>query len=91
MVVLPRRECTATPVIWLSMRPVGSLPTCLCLAQVTDRRGCRIGYYRQGDVADVTRHDDFVAWFFDAGEKWRRALAEVIPLLHPSLPKLIHT
>ncbi|MFV1989738.1 MAG: DUF4268 domain-containing protein [Acidimicrobiales bacterium] len=41
-------------------------------------RACRIADYR--DDADVTyedRHDEFIAWFLDAGERLRRALASM--------------
>jgi len=42
-----------------------------------NRRACRIAEYREGDVADTERHDEFIGWFFDAGERLRRVRQEV--------------
>jgi hypothetical protein len=38
------------------------------------RRACRIAEYRPGDVSDTDKHEEFIDWFFDAGERLRRAL-----------------
>lgn len=36
-------------------------------------------YLRGADVTDTQRHDEFIDWFFDAGQRMRRALASVPP------------
>lgn len=36
---------------------------------------CRIAEYKEGAVEVVDDHDEFVAWFIDAGDRLRRALA----------------
>jgi hypothetical protein len=45
-----------------------------------ERRACRVADYRDdADVTDTDRHDEFIDWFFDAGERLRRALAVLPP------------
>lgn len=41
------------------------------------RRACRIADHGVGDVADEERHDEFIDWFFDRGQRLRQALATV--------------
>jgi hypothetical protein len=41
------------------------------------KRACRVADYADGDVTDTGRHDEFIAWFIDAGERLRRALAGI--------------
>ena len=36
------------------------------------RQACRIADYTAGDVMETDRHDEFIDWFFDAGERLRR-------------------
>ena len=38
------------------------------------RKACKITEYVPGAVEDVDRHDEFIAWFIDAGERFRRSL-----------------
>lgn len=40
------------------------------------RRAARIAEYIDGDVAEDDRHDEFIAWFLDSGQRLRRALAK---------------
>lgn len=42
-----------------------------------DARACRIAEYTDGSIDEVARHADFIEWFIDAGERLRRALAEI--------------
>lgn len=39
------------------------------------RRAARIAEYTDGDVAEEDRHDEFVDWFIDSGQRLRRALS----------------
>lgn len=41
------------------------------------RRACRIADYTPGDVSESERHDEFIAWLIDSGERLRRAVAAV--------------
>jgi Domain of unknown function (DUF4268) len=43
--------------------------------ELAGKRACRIADYTEGDVTDADRHDEFIAWFVDAGERLRAALA----------------
>jgi hypothetical protein len=45
--------------------------------EIPGRRACRVAEFTDGEVADTARHDDFIAWFIDAGERLRRAVATV--------------
>jgi hypothetical protein len=41
-------------------------------------RACRIAEYRDdADVSFEDKHDEFISWFFDAGERLRRALSSI--------------
>ena len=43
-------------------------------------RACRIAeYYPDADVAYEDRHEEFISWFLDSGERLRRAIAAVEP------------
>jgi hypothetical protein len=44
---------------------------------IEGKRACRIADYLDGDVSQVERHDEFIDWFIDTGERRRRALAAV--------------
>ncbi len=39
-----------------------------------DRKACKVGEYVEGQVNEEHRHDEFIAWFIDSGERFRRAL-----------------
>lgn len=43
--------------------------------ELPGRRASRVAEYREGDVSQVDRHDEFIDWLFDCGERMRRALA----------------
>jgi hypothetical protein len=43
------------------------------------KRACRIADYTTGDVSENERHDEFIEWFIDSGERLRRAVA-VVPV-----------
>jgi hypothetical protein len=46
-----------------------------------DRKACKIAEYGSGRVEEEDRHDEFIEWFIDAGERFRRALeAAEIPV-----------
>lgn len=50
----------------------------LTFEELPDSRACRVAeYLDEADVTAVERHDEFVDWFFDAGERLRQALAAV--------------
>lgn len=50
----------------------------LTFEELPDKAACRIAeYHEDADVTEVDRHDEFIDWFFDAGERLRRALGEV--------------
>ena len=40
----------------------------------------RVAKYRDGDVAATDEHADYVAWFLDAGERFRKALKAIGPI-----------
>jgi len=42
--------------------------------ELPGKRACRIAEYREGEVTNRDRYEDFVRWFIDAGERVRRAL-----------------
>lgn len=44
---------------------------------IEGKRACRIADYLDGDINQTERHGEFVDWFVDTGERWRRALAAV--------------
>jgi hypothetical protein len=45
--------------------------------ELTGRRACRVADYTGGDVTETDRHDEFIEWFIDAGERLRRALGSL--------------
>jgi len=46
--------------------------------ELPNARASRIAEYRDdGDVVYEDRHDEYIAWFLDAGERMRRALAAI--------------
>jgi Domain of unknown function (DUF4268) len=50
----------------------------LTFEELPNRRACRVAEYFEGaDVTETERHDEFIDWFFDCGERLRRALAAV--------------
>lgn len=50
----------------------------LTFEELPDRRATRVAeYLESADVSDVNRHDEFIGWFFDAGDRLRRALAAI--------------
>lgn len=50
----------------------------LVFEELPSKRACRIADYREdADVADLDHFDDFIDWFFDAGERLRKALAAI--------------
>lgn len=42
-----------------------------------ERRASRIADYKEGNIFEKHRYDEFVDWFVDTGERWRGALAAV--------------
>ena len=46
-----------------------------------NRRASRIADYTDAEVSQEGRHDEFIAFLIDAGERMRRALDVVLPLL----------
>jgi hypothetical protein len=50
----------------------------LTFEELSGKRACRIADYHSGvDVADSDRYDEYIDWFFDAGERLRSALQVV--------------
>jgi len=45
--------------------------------ELVGKRACRVADYTDGDVTLTDRHDEFISWFIDAGERLRRAVAAV--------------
>ena len=45
--------------------------------ELPNRRASRIVEYREGTVQDADRHEEFIDWFFDRGERLRRAINAV--------------
>ena len=45
--------------------------------ELPGKRACRIVEYGNGEVKDVERHDEFIDWFFDRGERLRKAIDSV--------------
>jgi hypothetical protein len=45
--------------------------------ELPGKRASRIAEYAEGDVAETERHEEFVEWFIDAGEKLRLALSQL--------------
>jgi hypothetical protein len=43
--------------------------------ELPSRQACRVGDYTEGDVTQTERHDEYIEWFLDAGERFRRAMA----------------
>lgn len=48
--------------------------------QLPDKRASRIADYTNADVTQEGRHDEFINFLIDAGERMRRALNAVLPL-----------
>jgi len=46
--------------------------------ELPNKRASRIAEYADGDVSEVARHEEFIEWFLDAGERIRRALASIV-------------
>ncbi len=42
--------------------------------EILGKRACRIAEYRDGEIADEERWDEFIDWFLDCGVRLRRAL-----------------
>ncbi|WP_254126803.1 DUF4268 domain-containing protein [Aquihabitans sp. G128] len=46
--------------------------------EIEGKRACRIATYREdGDILEEAQWDQYLDWFLDAGERMRRALAQV--------------
>ena len=45
--------------------------------ELPNRRASRIVEYREGTVHDTDRHEEFIDWFFDRGERLRKAINAV--------------
>jgi hypothetical protein len=45
--------------------------------RIEGRRASRVADYTPGDVSEVSRHEEFIAWIIDSGERLRRAVATV--------------
>jgi Domain of unknown function (DUF4268) len=45
--------------------------------ELPGRRACRVAEYTDGMVEDGARHEEFIAWFIDSGERFRRSLEAV--------------
>lgn len=43
--------------------------------ELPGRKACRVADYGEGDVTQTERHDEYIDWFLDAGERFRRAMA----------------
>jgi hypothetical protein len=43
--------------------------------ELQGRKSCRVADYAEGDVTQTERHEKFIDWFLDAGERFRRAMA----------------
>ncbi|HZJ02722.1 MAG TPA: DUF4268 domain-containing protein [Thermoleophilia bacterium] len=48
----------------------------LTYEELPRRRACRIAEYKHGDVEQTERHNEFIEWLLDAGERLRSALAQ---------------
>lgn len=46
------------------------------------RRASRIADYRDGDITDLERHDDYMEWFINHGSRLRSAVAAVADEVH---------
>ena len=49
----------------------------LDIEELPNRRASRIVEYGKGEVKDIERHDEFIDWFFDRGERLRKAIDSV--------------
>ncbi|MCB1245698.1 MAG: DUF4268 domain-containing protein [Acidimicrobiia bacterium] len=49
----------------------------LAFEPLDNRRACRIALYRDGSVLETDRHDEFVRWFLDTGQRFRLAVDQV--------------
>jgi hypothetical protein len=49
-----------------------------------NRRASRIADYTDAEVTQEDRHDEFITFLIDAGERMRRALDAVLPLSLPA-------
>jgi hypothetical protein len=45
--------------------------------RLDSKKACRIAEYRVGTVENVVDHDVYIAWFIEAGDRMRKALAAV--------------
>jgi hypothetical protein len=52
-------------------------PGPLSWEELSERRASRIADYTDGDVMDTEEHERYIDWFFDAGERLRRAIDSV--------------
>ncbi|GAB4243807.1 MAG: DUF4268 domain-containing protein [Thermoleophilia bacterium] len=48
----------------------------LTFEELPGKRACRIAEYREGDVEQTDRHEEFIEWLLDAGERLRSALRQ---------------
>lgn len=56
----------------------GSYGRALSFEELPERQACRVAEYRDdADVSHTDRHDEFVAWFVDCGERLRAALRAI--------------
>jgi hypothetical protein len=50
----------------------------LAWEELPDKKASRVAEYREGcAVSDIDRHDEFIDWFFDAGQRLRDAMKSV--------------
>jgi len=47
--------------------------------ELPDKRASRIAVYRDGDVSETDRHDEFIDWMFTTGARLRAAFDSVAP------------
>ena len=43
--------------------------------ELAGRQACRVADYGEGDVTQTERYGQFIDWFLDAGERFRRVIA----------------
>ncbi len=53
--------------------------------ELADRRASRIAFYRDGDVSETDRHDEFIDWMFEEGARLRAAVDAAAPAVLASL------
>lgn len=56
---------------------------------IEGKKACRIADYLDGHITDTQRHDEFIDWFVDTGQRWRRALAAVDADSAPDLSRVV--